>query len=101
MRPPVPPLVLALLAATAGGPAGAADGSAEEEAGPGERPRVGGVPGGAAFAAWTDREGGERFAWPVVAGSASGVVFAAWERVGPDPAGTRVEGAVPRAAASR
>jgi hypothetical protein len=88
-------------------------GDAEEEAGPGAQPWVGGVPGGAAFAAWTDPGGdllaaslgtparevrrvpaaGDRCVYPVVAGSASGVVFAAWERVPKDPARTRVEGA--------
>jgi hypothetical protein len=88
-------------------------GDAEEEAGPGSQPWAGGVPGGATFAAWTGPEGdllaaslgtparelrrlpagGERCVDPVVAGSASGVVFAAWERVPGDPARTRVEGA--------
>ncbi len=88
-------------------------GEAEEDAGPGFQPWAGGVPGGAAFAAWSDpsgdlvatslgpapREvrrvvaGGERCDWPVVAGSASGVVFAAWERVPADAARSRVEGA--------
>jgi hypothetical protein len=88
-------------------------GEAEEEAGRGDQPWAGGVPGGDSFVLWTASAGDllvaplgtpgrgvgrlaageERCAGPVVAGSASGVVFAAWERVPKDASKTRIEGA--------
>jgi hypothetical protein len=99
--------VFAAPAATRPGPA-----RAETDLGPGSQPWVGGVPGSTTVAVWTRADGdlgirelngadlpflrvaagGGRCEFPQVSSSASGVVFAAWERENKDGI-RRVEGA--------